>query len=286
MMNNERERDFPEKTKVVLADCDEGFTSELSEHINQQPTLEVGAVVKSGEMVNAAIERTGATILVLDLILPVLDGFAVLSRLNKLHKRPDLIIVTSVLSHEILIRRATELGADYYVVKPTDAKELAEKIVFLGKIFAQNNMSGNNTPSNLPMLSMHSAYSLREPAMVVEKPILNVRKETTRLLHEIGIPANLKGHDYIRDAVIMVLEDRKLISSVTKTIYPNIGKRYQTSACSVERAIRTALETAWNRGRTASINDIFGFTVNINKGKPTNAEFIAMIADRLSMDCS
>ncbi len=287
-MNSEgEEKILPEKTGVVIADCDDDFTLKLSQEIEKQPGLKTAAVVKSGEMVNAVIERTGAKILVLDLILPVLDGLAVLSRLNKLHRKPELIIVTSVLSHDILVRRATELGADYYVVKPTDPKELAEKISYLGAIFAKSGfMGGDGAVSDLPVLSMSGASSLREPPMVIEKPVLNVRRETTRLLHEIGIPANLKGHNYIRDAVIMVLEDRKLISSVTKTIYPNIGKRYQTSACSVERAIRTALETAWNRGRTESINDIFGFTVNVNKGKPTNAEFIAMIADRLSMDCS
>lgn len=287
MKNVNDERELPEKTGVVIADCDEDFTTALSKHINQQVGLEVRGVVKSGEVVNTVIERTGAKILVMDLILPVLDGFAVLSRLNKLSKKPELIIVTSVLSQELLVRRATELGADYYVLKPTEPSDLAEKIAYLGKIFAKGESSGGHGGlSDLPILSMTGASTLRESSMVVEKPILNVRKETTRLLHEIGIPANLKGHNYIRDAVIMVLEDRRLISSVTKTIYPNIGRRYQTSACSVERAIRTALETAWTRGRTESINDIFGFTVNINKGKPTNAEFIAMIADRLSMDCS
>ena len=287
MKNVDNTKEIPAKTGVVIADCDDNFTAALSKSINQQTGLEVCSVVKSGEMVNAVIEQTGAKVLVLDLILPVLDGFAVLSRLKHLHKKPDLILVTSVMSQELLVKRATELGADYYVVKPTDASELAEKIAYLSAIFTKRGTSGGSgAQTGLPILSMSSASVVREPEMVVEKPILNIRKETTRLLHEIGIPANLKGHNYIRDAVIMVLEDRKLINSVTKTIYPNIGRRYQTSACSVERAIRTALETAWTRGRTDIINDIFGFTVSINKGKPTNAEFIAMIADRLSMDCS
>ncbi len=278
----------PEKTGVVIADCDENFTAALSKHINLQPRLEVRSIVRSGEAVNPAIERTGARVLILDLILPVLDGLAVLSRLSRLPRKPDLIIVTSVMSQELLVKRATELGADYYVIKPTDTEELAEKIAYLSNIFTKGGNSGGGTgaKNDLPMLSMSMASTVRENSMVVEKPILNIRKETTRLLHEIGIPANLKGHNYIRDAVIMVLEDRKLINSVTKTIYPNIGRRYQTSACSVERAIRTALETAWTRGRTDIINDIFGFTVSINKGKPTNAEFIAMLADKLSLECS
>lgn len=292
-VNNEKEEVEVEKAKVVIADCDDAFTMALSEAINQQPDLEFGCVVKSGEMVNMAIERTGAKILILDLLLPVLDGFAVLSRLNKLVKKPELIVVVSVLSNEALVRRATELGADYFVVKPVSPQILTEKVVDLVKIFIKgegsDRGSGNSGCSavvDLPILSLSNTEKVKEPTFIVEKPIFNIRKETTRLLHEMGIPANLKGHNYIRDAVIMVLEDRKLVSSITKTIYPNLGKRYQTSACSVERAIRTALETAWIRGRTASMHDIFGFTVNVNKGKPTNAEFIAMIADKLSLDCS
>jgi two-component system response regulator (stage 0 sporulation protein A) len=140
--------------------------------------------------------------------------------------------------------------------------------------------------ATVPILSFPTASAVSDGPLIIEKPILNVKKETTRLLHEIGVPANLKGHNYLRDAVLMVLEDRKLINSVTKTIYPSIGQRYDTSACSVERAIRTALETAWTRGKTEILNNLFGFTVNINKGKPTNAEFIALIADKLSLDCS
>ncbi len=291
--NESEEQEKQEKARVVIADCDDNFTMALSAAINRQPGLEFGSVVKSGEMVNQAIENTGAKILIMDLLLPVLDGFAVLSRLNKLNKKPDLIVVASVLGSETLVRRATELGADYFVIKPVSPDVLTEKIVDLGKIFVKNGSSeegnGNSGCSSvldLPILNFSNVEKVKEPALVMEKPVFNIRKETTKLLHEMGIPANLKGHNYIRDAVIMVLEDRKLVSSITKTIYPNLGKRYQTSACSVERAIRTALETAWIRGRTASMNDIFGFTININKGKPTNAEFIAMIADKLSLDCS
>ena len=117
------------KSKVVIADCDDNFTMALSKAVNNQDDLEFGCVVKSGDMVNMAVERTGAKILILDLLLPVLDGFAVLSRLNKLVRKPDLVVVASVLSNELLIRRATELGADYFVIKPADPEELVEKIV-------------------------------------------------------------------------------------------------------------------------------------------------------------
>lgn len=289
-----------EKIGIVIADSDDSYSGKLKSYIDCEENLKVSRIVKSGDQVNAAFEDTDADVLVMDIILPVLDGFSVLKQLSKLARRPSLVIVSSVMGHELLVKRASEAGADYYVLKPVDYQSFVERINFLSKIYVSKNTILNEAGSkgrsggtenggihpSVPVLSFLASSMTRESPFIVEKPILNVRKETTRLLHEIGVPANLKGHNYLRDAVLMVLEDRNLINSVTKTIYPSIGKRYQTSACSVERAIRTALETAWTRGRTEILNELFGFTININKGKPTNAEFIALIADKLSLDCS
>lgn len=276
------------KIGIVIADSDTTYTGNLKSYIDSEESMEVSRIVSSGDLVNAALEETGADVLIMDIILPVLDGFFVLRQLEKLSKRPSLVIVASVIGHELLVRKAAEAGADYYVLKPLNYQTFVERIKFLSNIYVSKDSCRENRDlsATVPILSFPTASAVSDGPLIIEKPILNVKKETTRLLHEIGVPANLKGHNYLRDAVLMVLEDRKLINSVTKTIYPSIGQRYDTSACSVERAIRTALETAWTRGKTEILNNLFGFTVNINKGKPTNAEFIALIADKLSLDCS
>ena len=274
--------------KIVIADSDTSYTVNLKSYINNEEGMEVSRIVSSGDQVNAAFEESDADVLIMDIILPVLDGFSVLKQIEKLPKKPSLVIVASVIGHELLVRKAAEAGADYYVLKPLNYQTFIERIKFLSNIYVSKNsfQEERELHDAVPILSFPTASAVNDGPLIVEKPILNIKKETTRLLHEIGVPANLKGHNYLRDAVMMVLEDRKLINSVTKTIYPSIGQRYETSACSVERAIRTALETAWTRGKTEILNNLFGFTVNINKGKPTNAEFIALIADKLSLDCS
>lgn len=276
------------KIKIVIADSDTSYTGNLKSYIDSEESMEVSRIVSSGDQVNAAFEETDADVLIMDIILPVLDGFSVLKQIEKLAKKPSLVIVASVIGHELLVRKAAEAGADYYVLKPLNYQTFIERIKFLSNIYVSKHSFQDEKELHdaVPILSFPTASVVNDGSLIVEKPILNIKKETTRLLHEIGVPANLKGHNYLRDAVMMVLEDRKLINSVTKTIYPSIGQRYETSACSVERAIRTALETAWTRGKTEILNNLFGFTVNINKGKPTNAEFIALIADKLSLDCS
>ena len=276
------------KIKIVIADSDTSYTGNLKLYIDSEESMELSRIVSSGDQVNAAFEETDADVLIMDIILPVLDGFSVLKQIEKLAKKPSLVIVASVIGHELLVRKAAEAGADYYVLKPLNYQTFIERIKFLSNIYVSKHSFQDEKELHdaVPILSFPTASVVNDGSLIVEKPILNIKKETTRLLHEIGVPANLKGHNYLRDAVMMVLEDRKLINSVTKTIYPSIGQRYETSACSVERAIRTALETAWTRGKTEILNNLFGFTVNINKGKPTNAEFIALIADKLSLDCS
>ena len=275
------------KIGIVIADSDAAYTANLKSYIDSEEGMELKRIVSSGDLVNPALEETQADILIMDIILPVLDGFSVLKQMDKLKNKPALIIIASVIGHELLVRKAAEAGADYYVLKPMNYQTFMERIRFLSGIYiGKGDNREDRIPDGVPILSFPAASSVRENPLIIEKPIMNVKKETTRLLHEIGVPANLKGHNYLRDAVLMVMEDRRLINSVTKTIYPSIGRRYETSPCSVERAIRTALETAWARGKTEILNNLFGFTVNINKGKPTNAEFIALIADKLSLDCS
>lgn len=276
------------KIKIVIADSDTSYTGNLKSYIDNEEGMEVSRIVNSGDQVNAAFEESDADVLIMDIILPVLDGFSVLKQIEKLAKKPSLVIVASVIGHELLVRKAAEAGADYYVLKPLNYQTFIERIKFLSNIYVSKHsfQEERELHDAVPILSFPATSVVNDGSLIVEKPILNIKKETTRLLHEIGVPANLKGHNYLRDAVMMVLEDRKLINSVTKTIYPSIGQRYETSACSVERAIRTALETAWTRGKTEILNNLFGFTVSINKGKPTNAEFIALIADKLSLDCS
>lgn len=263
--------------KVIIADNDDSFSGILKEYIDAQNDFTLKRIVKNGDEVCRAVEEERPDILIMDILLPVLDGFAVLKQLAAAGRKPMLTVVASVMGQELLVKKATDLGAAYFVLKPVDIPDLFDRIRFLAKAYAGSILSELPAPGG--------ASYVRETVTAEPSPV-NVKKEATRLLHEIGIPANLKGHNYLRDAILMVMDNRSLIGCVTKSLYPDIGKRYQTSPCSVERAIRTALEIAWMRGKTEVLNDIFGFTVSINKGKPTNAEFIALIADKLSMECS
>ena len=265
------------RMKVVIADNDDSFSGILKAYMAEQDDFVLKRIVKHGDEVCSVVEEERPDILIMDILLPVLDGFAVLKRLTASGRRPTLTIVASVMGQDVLVKKATDLGASYFVLKPIDIPDFFDRIRFLAKAY-----EGNGTSEG----SVAGGASYVRETMTAEPSPVNVKKEATRLLHEIGIPANLKGHNYLRDAILMVMDNRSLIGCVTKSLYPDIGKRYQTSPCSVERAIRTALEIAWMRGKTEVLNDIFGFTVSINKGKPTNAEFIALIADKLSMECS
>ena len=210
--------------------------------------------------------------------MPHLDGLGVLEKLNsmKLNKIPRVMVLSAV-GQDKITQKAIKLGADYYVVKPFDMDVFTKRIRdMFSTVDVQE--SGNR------LAQKSSIIVSRETSM----PISNnepedLETEITSIIHEIGVPAHIKGYMYLREAITMVVNDMELLSAVTKELYPSIAKKYNTTASRVERAIRHAIEVAWGRGQVEAINKLFGYTINTEKGKPTNSEFIAIIADKLRL---
>nr|WP_330396943.1 sporulation transcription factor Spo0A [Anaerovirgula multivorans] len=259
-----------EKITVLIVDDNEDFCDILSEYLERQQDIEVIGVAQDGLKAIELITETAPDVVVLDIIMPHLDGLGVLEKLNKmnLQKFPKVIILSAV-GQDKITQRAIGLGADYYVIKPFDFE------VFIDRI---RQMTGGGSNSNLKKrLGGGSSTSLITNNTSLEAEITNI-------IHEIGVPAHIKGYLYLREAITMVVENVELLSAVTKELYPSIAKRFNTTPSRVERAIRHAIEVAWSRGKVDTINNLFGYTVHNDKGKPTNSEFIAMVADKLRLE--
>lgn len=259
-----------EKITVLIVDDNEDFCDILSEYLERQQDIEVVGVAQDGLKAIELITEKAPEVVVLDIIMPHLDGLGVLEKLNKmnLQKFPKVIILSAV-GQDKITQRAISLGADYYVIKPFDFE------VFIDRI---RQMTGGGSNSNLrKRLGGGSSTSLITNNTSLEAEITNI-------IHEIGVPAHIKGYLYLREAITMVVENVELLSAVTKELYPSIAKRFNTTPSRVERAIRHAIEVAWSRGKVDTINNLFGYTVHNDKGKPTNSEFIAMVADKLRLE--
>ncbi|WP_026475885.1 sporulation transcription factor Spo0A [Alkaliphilus transvaalensis] len=261
-----------EKINVLIADDNEDFCDILSEYLERQQDIEVVGVAKDGVEAVEMIAKRTPDVVVLDIIMPHLDGLGVLEKLNaiNLEKFPKIIILSAV-GQDKITQRAISLGADYYVIKPFDFEVFIERI--------RQTMGGAtaNSEKKRPM----APQTTQKQTFVTNNKSLEA--EITNIIHEIGVPAHIKGYVYLRDAITMVVGNLELLSAVTKELYPSIARKYNTTASRVERAIRHAIEVAWSRGRVDTINALFGYTINIEKGKPTNSEFIAMVADKLRL---
>lgn len=207
--------------------------------------------------------------------MPHLDGLGVLERLNSMNINPmPRIIVLSAVGQDKITQRAITLGADYYVVKPFDMDVFTKRI---RQMFNNVISSGDEVKKTVSLIDGGEIKFSRD------NPTTDLEQEITNIIHEIGVPAHIKGYMYLREAITMVVNNMELLSAVTKELYPSIAKKYNTTASRVERAIRHAIEVAWSRGQVETINKIFGYTIHNDKGKPTNSEFIAMVADKLRL---
>lgn len=259
------------KIQVVIADDNREFGDILCEYLNNQNDIEVVGVARDGLEAFDLITTKMPDIAVLDIIMPHLDGLGVLEKVNStpMSKRP-LFIILSAVGQDKITQRALALGAEYYVVKPFDMDILVSRIRQLKDI------------NQAVVIRPEYSTDTRTPHHV--SPARNLEIEVTSIMHEIGVPAHIKGYQYLRDAIMMVVKDLDIINSITKQLYPSIAKEYNTTPSRVERAIRHAIEVAWSRGQVDTIDALFGYTVNIGKGKPTNSEFIAMVADKLRLE--
>lgn len=248
-----------DKIRVMLADDNRSVLKVLSDYLGHQPDVEVVATVSDGLEIAETAAVCAPDVLVMDIIMPRQDGFMTLEKLGAADfpVKPKVIVLTG-LARDDFIMRAIRLGASYYMVKPFDLKLLHDRIVEI-------------------------AGERETPVAAPEPPVESVDEQITNLFLTLGIPAHIKGYQYLREAVRMVLENHDIINRITKELYPGIARRFDTSASKVERAMRHAIEVAWQRGRLDTVNQMYGYKVFKREEKPTNGEFIALVSDKIAM---
>jgi len=253
------------KISLLIVEDNKEFCELLEEYFNLQGDFEVLGVVYNGKDALQFLMKEQPDVVLLDIIMPYLDGIGVLEKIN-MSGTPikSRIIMLTAFGQDSITQRAMELGATYYMMKPLEMDILADRV--------RQMMNG---PTPLPRASVMGNKPIRAK---------NLEMEVTNIIHEIGIPAHIRGYLYLRDAIMLVVKEISLLNAVTKELYPAIADKYNTTSSRVERAIRHAIELAWNRGNINYLNEVFGHTVRIDKGKPTNSEFIAIIADKLRIE--
>ena len=245
-------------TTVFIADSAEDFCTGLTTALQRADGFLVVGTANDGEQAIRMIEEKKPEILVLDLMLAKKDGIGVLKSIAGMERRP-MTLATSVFVTDYVSTAAANLGVRYLMLKPCDMTALVERLE-----------------------EIRGGESLRFPEK--RRPDKNsIESMVTNIIHEIGVPAHIKGYQYLRTAILMTVSDSDIINSVTKVLYPSVAKKYSTTTSRVERAIRHAIEVAWDRGDIDTLNSYFGYTIQNNRGKPTNSEFIAMIADNLRL---
>jgi two-component system response regulator (stage 0 sporulation protein A) len=260
-----------EKLNVAIADDNERILQLLDDLLSTQDDIEVVGKAKNGEEAYEIIKSKEPDVVLLDIIMPKLDGLSVMSKVNsdKSIKKHPSFVVLSAIGQEAITDDAFNLGANYYIMKPFDGEMVINRIKHI-----KNNL-GKKT---------HESRKINAHESKTEYIERNLESDVTNVIHEIGVPAHIKGYQYLRDAIIMSINDMEMLNSITKILYPTIAKKYQTTASRVERAIRHAIEVAWSRGKMDTIDALFGYTINTGKGKPTNSEFIALIADKIRLE--
>lgn len=260
-----------EKLNVAIADDNEKMVDMLGRIIDEDKDLELVGKAHNGEEICTIIREKEPDVVLLDIIMPKVDGLSVMETVNhdeNVKKQPSFIIVSAV-GKEKITENAFQLGAEYYVLKPFDNRLLLNRIKHIHKAGEKK------------VKEIHKQGVSKDQEQFLAQ---NLEADVTNIIHEIGVPAHIKGYQYLRDAIILSVNDVEMLNSITKILYPTIAKRHQTTPSRVERAIRHAIEVAWSRGKMDTIDELFGYTVSTGKGKPTNSEFIALIADKIRLE--
>lgn len=269
-----------ENVNVVIVDDNPMILNTLDEVISSEAGLSVIGRADNGKDAIDMIKDTQPDVVLLDLVMPQMDGITVVENIKKktsMLKNPAFIILSAV-GGEQMTEEAFQAGANYFLMKPFDKDILVNKIRRIGKRPVRP-VPGKVLEAPLKAATPEEAAMNREEYMKE-----HLETDITKMLHELGIPAHIKGYQYLRDAISMVVRDREMMEAVTKILYPEIAKKNYTSSSRVERAIRHAIEVAWGRGSLEVIDELFGYTISTGKGKPTNSKFIALIADKICLD--
>ena len=243
-------------TKILIGDVGEESRAWLVSNLSGEADFQLVGQTGDGRELQKLAQELKPDAVVMDLVLSGMDGLEVLEGLIQLEQRPKVLILSSYIRGAV-VQAAAEKGADYYITKPCRAETLCERI---------------------------RQVTAKEQQQTQESREADLQAKITAIIHEVGVPAHIKGYQYLREAIHITVQDMNVINAVTKVLYPEVAKRFHTTASRVERAIRHAIEVAWDRGDLETLQKYFGYTVSNSKGKPTNSEFIAMIADRLQME--
>lgn len=257
--------------KLLIADSNIELLSQMKAFFENKEDINLAATATDGMEAAEKIREYRPNVVIMDIVLPQMDGIGLLKSINTLPKaiRP-MVIITSGAKKEHVTNICMQLGADYFMIKPCSPETIYDRINLLC------------TPRNAQnMLNSNDGYTKEQSDIPSDRAI---EIFVTKTIHSVGVPANIKGYQYLRDAIIMSIKDTELINAVTKQLYPRVANRHNTSPSRVERAIRHAIEVACIRGNEEELYKLFGYTVSNNKGKPTNSEFIAMIADKLRLE--
>ena len=245
-----------EKTTIILADEDKNFLNQMVKNFNEE--YNILATTQDGEELIKLINSLKPNVVVMDIVLQNCDGFKVLESVKDLGVN---VVVQSSLSIDGFINKAISLGAKYYCIKPFDVNTLKERI--------DDIVNAKNSTNKM-------FFNSKSKSQIEEK--------ITNIFITVGIPAHIKGYQFLREAIKLAIDNPEIINSITKKLYPTIAEKYDTSASKVERAIRHAIEVAWNRGKIENINNLFGIKVYSSNEKPTNGEFIALVADKMLIE--
>ena len=265
-----------EKIKILIADDNAEFTATLKSYLGKEEDMEIVGVAKDGNEAFDLIKNLHPDVVLLDVIMPHLDGLGVLEKISQEEIEQPICIMLSAVGQDKITQKAIALGAQYYVVKPFEINLLIKRIKEI-KFYQPG-----APKQTFYMREAKSNYINIDPDN--QKDEKNLEALVTNIIHEVGVPAHIKGYQYIREAIMMVTNNIDVINQITKQLYPEIARKYETTPSRVERAIRHAIEVAWGRGQADTVESIFGYTVSASKGKPTNSEFIAMIADKLRLE--
>lgn len=260
------------KLNVYLVDDSLEMIHSMKEAFSKSDRYQVIGSATNGEQCLTELHGKHIDVLILDLIMPKKDGISVLHDLKKSNIKADHIICTTPFVNDLIVASVQSYRIDYILMKPFEIEQLTDKLNFIVGFTTKDTAN-----QNLIQVNLNDDEKQR-----LQK--LELESEITELLHEIGIPAHIKGYMYLRTAILETYLNVDFLGQITKVLYPEIAKRYQTTASRVERAIRHAIEVAWNRGNIEAIDDIFGYTISASKAKPTNSEFIAMISDKLRLE--
>ena len=260
-----------ERIHVIVADDNEIMRESLKDILETDPQIIVDGVAMNGKITLEMIKDKQPDVVVIDLVMPQIDGIGVMERVKdevkNLPKKPAVIVVSGS-GEQDMMEDAFQAGASYYIMKPFDRIDIIQRIKRVASIGTQKGLIGKKAP----------VYENKCAA------VHNLESDVTNIIHEIGVPAHIKGYQYLRDAIMMSVNDPEMLNSITKLLYPTIAKNHKTTPSRVERAIRHAIEVAWSRGKMDTIDELFGYTVSNGKGKPTNSEFVALIADRIRLE--